>query len=247
MNIPDQKNDSGDCTGQSDAEGAPIGVAVNEVLIELGFREEWGVIADRQPGYNYDFGDFILSAKELMSLYLQPEMSFSGLQIGSNSLRSIDFQMPLIAESREQICAWIAYGLGQGHLPKDCPDWLLEGYACKHVLPWERAAARYAGRPRCSVARAWMRLAAAKLRQLGEKAGPGDSCEVSFDGTVLKFHAAGVTVPLPADGEAWPEVFQLELSHLAGVPKRFMQDPVFVDVFKGHVGIGRHQYPLINP
>jgi hypothetical protein len=91
-----------------------------DVLSELGFKENWDPrYAGLHPAYQYDFGNLELTAFESHNRYFKRVFWFSGVAWGHNSLRDIDFEMPLAVDSFEQGVAWIAYVLRTQVLSKE--------------------------------------------------------------------------------------------------------------------------------
>jgi hypothetical protein len=138
-----------------------------DVLSELGFKENW------DPRY------------ETHNRYFRRVFWFSGVAWGHNSLRDIDFEMPLEVDSFEQGVAWIAYVLGRKFCPKKPALWVEQGQEWADTLPWVHRLKQYEARPRCLVDREWFRVACKKLQ---ERAGSADADEMvsfEFDGDAL--------------------------------------------------------------
>lgn len=186
-------------------------------------------------GQTCDFGNLQVTAVELTNEYLRQTMQFSGVGSCANSIRHIDFQMPLSVGSYEQGVAWVVYGIGTDFKAHRAPDWWRMGLGWQDYLPWnvEAAvrAAKYAARPFCSVKRSWARAVLTHLREIAKAAGPSDQARFGFDGEVLRVHACGDLIAVPAAGHAWDVTASVPMSCVEGFPKRLMQEVVEVSVW----------------
>lgn len=216
-------------------------VSVTGVLATLGFKPS----GDWLGHLDFDFGNVVLQALPCTNEYLQQVVHFSGLYRTQNSLHQISFEMPEKVESALQVKAWIAYGIGGRFRPGiPCP-WYEEGLASQDVLPWEREMRAYKDRPLVWVRRAWMRLAAADLREAAEAAPEGQLCTIDYDGRILAFDIGRRLIPLPAEGKKpWEHSFQIRLRRLRALPKRWMTDPVPCEIWKERISFGRLRFGL---
>ena len=215
-------------------------VSVNGVLSALGFRKS-GSLGELV----FDFGNLLLKALPCTNEYCAPAVLFSGLYQDSRSLRQISFEMPDRVESALQVQAWIAYGIGREFRPRNACPWLLEGAAAQELLPWEREMRAYNDRPLVFVCRRWMRLAAEDLRDAAKVAPERQVCMIDFDGRVLALDLGGRVVPVPADGKRpWEHSFTIQLKRLSALPKRWMMDPVPVEVWKERIRFGNMVFEL---
>jgi len=216
-------------------------VSVEAVLKLLGFKPggEW----PRQ--LTYDFGNFELRALPCTNQYLRPAVLFSGIYTTTRSIRQVSFEMPDKVESAMQVQAWIAYGVGDSFTPRLPCAWFEEGLRAKGLLPWERHMRAYQDRPLVWVPRPWMRLAAEGLREAAEAAPERQVCTVGFDGRTLEFDLGSRVIPLPADGKRpWEHVFSIRLRRLAALPRRWMMDPVPIEVWEERIRFGNHVFEL---
>lgn len=208
---------------------------LRHVLEQIGFLPQEAEFTDEQPGYVYDFGNWQLEAVQLTSLYLVPHFQFNGIVQTSYTLAQIAFEMPLEIESREQAIAWIAYGL-RPHKPANVPQWLTEGAALSHLLPWERKRAAFEARPQCMVEKEWFRIAVKKLRQLPPELTEVQLLHVTFTGELLRFTLGDLVIICPASGTPWGQHYAIKASELHHLPKR-LQPLVHVSVWEDRLHI----------
>ena len=218
-----------------------------DVLSELGFKENCDPrYAGLNPAYQYDFGNLELTAFESHNRYFRPVFWFSGVAWGHNSLRDIDFEMPLEVDSFEQGVAWIAYVLGRKFCPKKPALWLEQGQEWADTLPWVRRLKQYEARPCCSVDREWFRVAGKKLRERAGSADANEMASFEFDGDVLRIKTSSALLAMPAQGVAWDRAYYLPLSKLDFLPKRIMRYTVQVSVWEGRLSIDCRLFNLID-
>ena len=216
-------------------------VSVTGVLASLGFKPSGSGLGH----VVFDFGNLVLQALPCTNEYGASGVLFSGLYQESRSLREISFEMPDKVESALQVQAWIAYGIGRAFQPHSACPWLLEGSMAQEVLPWEREMHAYKNRPRVLVPRTWMRLAAQDIREAADLAPERQECVIEFDGRVLSFDLGGRVIPLPAEGDRpWEHSFALRLSRLSVLPRRWMMDPVPIEVWKERISFGSLNFDL---
>jgi len=222
------------------------GVPVRTILPSLGFAENWAAWTDEPPGFVFDFGNLLLSANELVSMSsIRRVFVFGGVWRASRTIGSIEFEMRLTVESREQGVAGIVQGIGLDFVPLRPVPWFEEGKTLQDHLPWVRTAKLYAARPRCTVARDWMRLALRKLRTAAADAGPNDTYEIAFDGRVLLFSLPHETIAVPVrTGTAWPAAVVGRLHALADLPTRLMTDALEVSIWEEQLRIGNRAIAL---
>lgn len=216
-------------------------VSVEAVLTSLGFRPS----GDGLGHLVFDFGNLVLQALPCTNEYLRQVVLFTGIYRTINSLQEITFEIPEKVESAQQVKAWIAYGIGGKFKPRvPCP-WYEEGMASQDVLPWEREMRAYKDRPLVWVPRAWMRLAAADLREAAEFAPRGQICTIAYDGRTLEFDLGRRVIPLPAVGmKPWEHSFKIRLRRLRALPNRWMTDPVPCEAWKERIRFGRLCFEL---
>ncbi len=209
-------------------------IPVMEVLAQIGWVPAPEVTVTESPAFKFNFGNFELVATTFTNFYLQPVVNFEGLYGDGRTVAQILFEVPERIESRAQVLAWLAFGIGQQIPLAITPSWLEEGRQTQHRLPWERQRAAYNERPQASVDRDWMRVLGKRLAADALLARDTDTCRVHFDGTALRFHLPDKTLPVPATGrEAWLVGVIVSLPHLRRLPARWMQDPVEVSYWDG--------------
>lgn len=216
-------------------------VSVEAVLRSLGFSPS----GDWLGHLSYDFGNLVLEALPCTNEYLCPIVQFSGHHWTPSRFHEISFSMPEKVESALQVQAWIVYGIGEWFRPRTPCPWFEEGSRAKDLLPWERHLRAYMDRPLVWVPRPWMRLAADALREAADSAPERQVCTVGFDGRALEFDLGRRVIPLPAEGKRpWEHVFSIRLKRLSSLPRRWMMDPVPVEVWEEKIRFGRISFEL---
>jgi len=222
-------------------------IKLRNVLLELGFHENWSAITDEQPGYCYDFGNLKLTAAQVTNSYLTPVFAFGGVARSPRTIAEISFDMPLEVESLEQGVAWVTYGLGRAFRPSKLTPWVDQGRKWSDTLPWEQDRRRYEARPHCLVDRDWFRLAAKKLRDKAGLVNANESASFQFDGKVLQIKTLGEFLAMPAEGVAWDRPYFVNASELDSLPKRMMRSTVEVNVWEGKLRIEGRAFALVQP
>lgn len=217
-----------------------------DVLEVLEFDAHCNTLSEQRLGYVFDFGNLQLKVAEVKNEYLRPVLFFTGIGRMTNSLHEVIFEMPLEVASFEQGVAWVVYGIGTDFKPLKAPTWWRMGLGWQDYLPWNidaaKHAAKYAARPHCRVKRSWARSVLTHLRELTKTAGPDEKARFGFDGEILRVHAAGELIAVPAEGQAWPVTALMPLVLVDQLPKRLMHEVTEVSVWNdclhyGHCGV----------
>jgi len=199
-------------------ESRPSPVSTWDLLLALGFTEDQTVMSDPQPGLSFDFGNFKLSASRLVNMRFVPVVLLGGVLVTKQSIGLMENELPLEVESFEQGVAYVAWCLdnaaGGTFEAASAPAWLTEGRRHRHLLPWERQAAAYEARPRCSVRRDWARIAIKALAEQLATVDDNTPVTVWFDGSVLTIRCAEKVCAMPADGHAWTEPYLIRAGAL---------------------------------
>lgn len=162
------------------------------------------------------------------------------------SIATVEATMPADVASHEQGVAFLAYYLAPHWGDDPPPQWARDGEQWADQLPWKHDQLRYTGRPHARVRRDRIRPELQALRTLAAAVGPDDLAKFAYDGEILRIRAGSLKVALMADGEPWPEAVQVRLAPLRHLSKRIMQDPFPIDIWDGHLGLGRLRIPLID-
>ena len=109
-------------------------VAVRDVLPTLGFTEKWGTFTDLEPAFAYRRGGIDIEANQNMNRYFRTEIFVGGIATNGRTLCEIDFSMPLRVESRDQVVAWLAFGIGTTFEPTELVPWFEEGKLLQHQI-----------------------------------------------------------------------------------------------------------------
>ena len=228
---------------------APSTLPLRSVLEQSGFDLNWAATyAEEQPGYCFNFGDLSLKAIRVTNEYLRPVFHFGGVWSTPRRHGMIDFDMPMAVESFEQGVAWIVDALQRhGYTPPVKPTWYLAGEAHRGLLPLERRRAEYEARPQCLVDRDFLRPAIRRLRAQAANASPAEIASISFDGEILRFRISNMPVAVSAVGTPWPESYAVAAIKLQFLPKRLMDEQVFVSVLNGRLSIGRSSFDIVEP
>lgn len=218
-------------------------VAVMDVLAECDWVPDSSNRLSEGPALKFNFGNFELSAGRFTNQYLQPVVSFSGIYNALRIMQDIAFDVPERVASREQVLAWVAYGIGSTIPLAIVPNWLTEGRQHHELLPWEQHMAQYKRRSRASVARDWMRVLGKQLLTEAESAADSDVCRVHFEGVALRFQLPSQTLLVRASGDTpWPVDAIVKLTDLKGLPKRWMHDPIEVSYWDERLVIDNRSF-----
>lgn len=221
---------------------API-VPVMDVLRECGWVPDEYRPWSEEPALKYNFGNFELLAGVLMNEYFRRVVSFQGHYRDLRTLAETAFDMPERVESREQVLAWIVYGLRRSVPLAITPAWIEEGRRLQHELPWAKHMAAYNARPVASVERMWMKPLGKVLREAAASAAEDERCLIHFDGCTVRFELPAKTYLVQADAsEPWPQAWQVPLRDLAALPQRWMQSSISVSYWDGHITIGNRRF-----
>jgi len=220
-------------------------VLLREILPQLGFEEDWTLIADRQPSFAHSFDGTRIIATEIMGGSFKPVTAFWGLKASRKTIGEVSFEAPILVESFEQGVAWVTYCLDKVfHPPLDSPEWLLRGRQWAEHLPWVRRQLSYEARPRCLVERDWMKVARRRLREASDRNSSQAIIAVSFDGTVMRLTGSGTEVVLPAAGIAWPTPYSVMMTDLLEVTRRLTQPAVEIGVWDDRLQVGNRSVAL---
>lgn len=216
---------------------API-VPVMDVLRECGWVPDDDRPWSEGPALKYSFGNFELCAGVFTNQYFRRVVMFSGLYRDLRSTADVSFDIPERVESREQVLAWIVYGL-RGVPLSITPAWIEEGRRFQHELPWAKHLSAYNARPMASVDRMWMKPLGKVLREAASSAAEDQHCLIDFDGQILRFELPAKTYRVQADGpEPWSHAVRVGLRDLAALPQRWMQDRISVSYWEERIMIG---------
>lgn len=220
-------------------------IATWDALLRLGFLQTDDFSGS--PSLVFDLGNFKLKATRMTNLYLKDVVSFNGLVSTARTIASIEFDMPLQVDSKEQCAAWIAW-----HLNKNLPlrekliqnskaDLLVIGLQNQETLPWLQESEAYRVRPQCSVERGWFRQALKTIKVNVSDAAPNSKITITFDGRVLSFFGGNWITPIPALGESWSEEYEIAVSDFY-FPARLMQETIHISVWKQCLTLGNRLY-----
>lgn len=216
-------------------------IPVVGILKSMGFETS----GDALGTLKFDFGNLVLVALPCANQFLRPAVMFSGHYSDQRIVAEISFEMPDKVESELQAKAWLAYGIGESFHPKRPCAWLQEGKLAQEFLPWEREMRAYKDRPFVWVPRDWIRLAAKELRHAAELAPERQLCGIKFDGRILTIDLGRRAIPLPAEGaKPWEHSFKMRVKQLAGLPRRWVRDPVPIGVWNDQIEFGSFVFDL---
>lgn len=220
-------------------------VSVRDVLPTLGFAPDWAGYSENPPGFKFNRSNLELTAGEMTNRYLQRGVQFSGLWRTARSLKMIDFEMPLKAESHEQVVAWIVFGIGIDYEPPSAIDWFDQGKLWQDQLPWERyyrdlrvrieeTRRLRALRPHCFLSRKWMRVLLNHMAAATASNSQAVEVQVHFNGRMLTLEVGEEMIGAPASGPgAWPCKYGVAITADGVLPSRLMTDPVEVGIWQG--------------
>ena len=213
-------------------------MSTRALLLGMGFQTVEAAWTEQQPGYQYDFGNFMLEASELMSLHFQRVMQFSGVQSDQRSIKEVDFQLPLNVECYEQGVALIANGIGRNFKPLIPTDWLEQGRQLQDYLPGMREIRLYDKRPQCLVEADWFKVAAKRLMAVGTTAKENATTDISFREHFLRFDTGQDVIVMPAHGDEWQQEYRCQTSAFQHISKRTPKAGVWFSVWGGNFMIG---------
>lgn len=221
-----------------------MSVAVQSLLVDLGFVADNSQFSSGQDALSFDFGNLVLSAKRGTNRWFRDVWLFGGVANDGRTLALIEFEMPLDVESVEQGTAWIAE-----HVKitlRDTPQWLQDGLGWRYELPWRKELTRHDERPLCRVKREWFSLPCRAMRLDAEESRPEEQAKVSFDGSVLKVVLPNSVVAVPASGERWERPAAVALTGLRHLPRRLISQSAEVSVQQEHLIIAGLRLPLLD-
>jgi hypothetical protein len=115
-----------------------------DLLQELGFVPDAGVMSDVSPGLSTELGGVKISAACVAGKRFKPVVLLTGWFRDARRMAEICDELPRQLESREQGIAWLVSILdraaGGKFLPESPPDWLAQGREHVSLLPWNRTA-----------------------------------------------------------------------------------------------------------
>lgn len=219
-------------------------ISTRDLLVDIGFEPVIATYTDLQPGYRFNFGNFVLHASQVTSKYLRPEILFTGTIVTTRSISAVEFSLPLNVDSYEQGLALIAHGIGRSFIPLLPAPWLDQGRKWEEHLPGRHELRLYEQRPRCQVESKWFRVAVKKLIAIGETANVNDEFSVSYQDNVLRFDLSGQILVMPATGLAWSKTYRCREQGLKHISKRTPSNGISLSVWKDTLAIGRLQLPV---
>ena len=113
------------------------------------------------------------------------------------------------------------------------PGWRTDGHGrtvCHGCAGWKNIRWRRGARSR----RNGFKVAAKRLRPLGDVASESDLLWFAFDGEALRIAGCGTAVILPATGNAWDLRYAIKGRKLNHLPRR-LADPVVIGVWDGRL------------
>lgn len=158
--------------------------------------------------------------------------------------------IPDKANSFEAGLAFIVYGIGYGN--KDCfpglENWYTLGESYKEYLPWEierkRQREAYEKLPKAFIDITWMRVLVKLLKEWRDEFKLNKEVSFTFDGEFVKFKCNELTIPIPARGKKWDEVFYLDFKELENIPKKIFKHGYTFVVAEGKLTFGNKQLEL---
>ncbi|TCV81276.1 hypothetical protein [Sulfurirhabdus autotrophica] len=208
-----------------------------DLLIKLGFQEDWNVMTDELPGYYFDFGNAKLYAAQVMTKYLQPCILLTGVLSDNRSIGMVQSELHTYVNSYEEGMALLAYSVGEDFVPMKPTEWLDLGRKFEDHLPWVQSRKEHDARPQCVVDRDWLRVALKKLSTLIKNANDCEQASFEFDGEIFCIKFLDTRLAFPGTGKAWDSNYYVDKKNLIGLPKRLSTESVFIDISNGYLGI----------
>lgn len=223
------------------------------VLEQLGFTPTERLITEKQPSYFFDFGNLKLEAAQVTNFKFKSVFTLSGVQRSEDSMRVVDFEIPLELESYEHGVAWLWWGLNGGSLaiahrtfdPDIEPTWYSDGERWQDRLPWIKRMIEHKARPQCVVERDWLKVVSKKLRTLAVDAHEARLVSCCFDGTFLEIVVDGKVWKIQGWGKPWPGNVYVLHNDMVWATKRFMKPMVSLSVWEEKLTIGNRVVGVI--
>jgi hypothetical protein len=118
-----------------------VTVGMNELFEELEFRKFEHPLS-RKPAYAYSFGPFEIEAVVFVNRWLREGYFLGGVVNTGRTISSVDGELPLDVDSKEQGLALLSYFLAR-HIPDpNRPPWLRIGERMTSHLPWMTQTSR---------------------------------------------------------------------------------------------------------
>ena len=222
-------------------------MSTRDLLVDLGFKAVIAEYTDQQPGYQYDFGNFILEASQVTGNSYQSEMYFAGIMSTERTHGMVEFSLLLDVESYEQGVTLIAHNIGRHFNPTRATPWLSLGRMWEEHFPGRREARLYAQRPHCHVEAEWFRVAVKKLIDHGSKAEDTQVFKVTFMSSVLKFELPNQILVMPAKGKDWSDSYICLSKGLVHISNRTPSEGIRLGIWKGELVIGRSHLRIELP
>jgi hypothetical protein len=141
--------------------------------------------------------------------------------------------IPEAGETIEQALALLVFGIGLrlDEISDNEIPWYKLGMEYKHHLPWEiekkKQIEKYESMPRVSIEPEWLKMLILQLRQWRDLKVDGEEISFTFNGEFLVFRYGSSTIPLPATGKKWQQVYYLKPEVLELLPKRIYKSEAY--------------------
>ena len=210
-------------------------------LLHLGFEERTPKYGMPTVGYHFELLD--LTASDGINRHFQPVVLLNGILNAGRVIAIIESEMPRDLTDAEAAAAWTSYSLRSHERElSPLPDWMIEGRNYWDVIPFVREARAYENRPCCKVDREYARVMREKLREQLSRCSLSDTVTFSFDGRVLTLGIGGNDIEVVAKGEAWPNVYGVNLCADTKLPARFSSPYVEISFHEGKLIFENYRY-----
>ncbi len=219
-----------------------------EALKELGFKPDDSFFSDNGEGLSYDFGNLILTARQVRNESFVRIISVSGIYSTERFIREISIQIPLQIASIEQCAAFIAWGIDspihRDFVPLVPTHWIEEGRENFDTLPWVKEQKLYDARPQCVVDRDWLKLALRDLRLLLMKLEETDLLSLTYQNEIFSIRSRLKLIVLPATGDNWKSSYEITAKNFRNFPKRFNGEKIGISVWQDYFSLANWRYPI---
>lgn len=210
-------------------------------LLCLGFTQDELTYEMNCASYHLPY--LPLRCLEGVSKYLKPVVLVSGIYNDGRTMGEVAAEIPKDLKTAESAAAWLVFVLIdylRGLEPK--PDWVALGQANQMLVPIVAERAAYEQRPKCHLAQDFGRVLRARVTEGLADQNEETPLRIEFDGKLLRFVGASVSVEVPADGDAWSGHIVVPMVKDFELPKRISSRGLSVDYWQNAIRLDNRSY-----
>jgi len=213
-------------------------ISLESILNEIGFQRS-------ELGLQFDFGNCVLKVVVGVNEYFQSGFNFFGNFFTTRTSKTFIFFLPEEVASYEQGIALIAYYLRNTAFQIK-PQWLSDGLALNHYLPWKIESKAYDERPVAIIESEWFRVLVNKIQLSISASSDEDVTVFSFDGTILKVVCNLETFVISGEGKHWGRTATIKTKSLNFLPKRIQKGSVMIFIWEGILYVGNRRFEIYS-